>query len=292
MKVNRLKEECIFCLVNRFGKAYAENATEKEKIEYLQGVLKIISKADFSESAPALVEKISALQKKIWGKAEDYTEAKKHFNNLLLNMEEEIEKRIAESENPIEEAVKYSMMGNYIDFGIVENVKEDKLSELIGTASDIKVDEKELKNLENDLKRAKKLVFLTDNCGEVVFDKVLMKEISKKYPGIKIDVIVRGGDVLNDVTIDDAKQVGLLEMFNVVRNGSKVPGTCLEKINRKAKKLIDNADVLISKGQGNFETVRHCEKNVYYIFMCKCEMFARDFGVPLYSGMLVNDLRM
>ena len=103
---------------------------------------------------------------------------------------------------------------------------------------------------------------------------------------------VRGTDVLNDATLVDAKQVKMDEIAPVMGNGSGVAGTCLNKISSAALGKIENADVIIAKGQGNFETLRLCGKNIYYIFMCKCNFFAERFGVPQYSGMLVNDLRL
>ena len=113
--------------------------------------------------------------------------------------------------------------------------------------------------------------------------------IQKQNPNAQITVIVRGKPVLNDVTIEDAIQVGLTDIVNVIGNGSEIAGTYLEDISEEAKNVIDDADVILAKGQGNFETLRMCEKNIYYIFMCKCEMFAKRFQVPKYYGMLISD---
>ena len=132
-------------------------------------------------------------------------------------------------------------------------------------------------------------MYLTDNCGEIVMDKLLIEEIQKLNQKAEVTVIVRGLPVLNDVTMEDAIQVGLTEMVNVIGNGSEIAGTYLEDISEEAKNVIDDADVILAKGQGNFETLRMCGKNIYYIFMCKCEMFAKRFQVPRYYGMLIND---
>ena len=98
--------------------------------------------------------------------------------------------------------------------------------------------------------------------------------------------------MLNDATVEDAKQIELDKLVPIVDNGSAIAGTCLDKISSQSRSIIDQADVIISKGQANFETLSYCGKNVYYIFLCKCEMFADRFKVPLYSGMFVNDLRL
>ena len=207
-------------------------------------------------------------------------------------MEDKIQGKIEAGKDPIQSALKYAMMGNYIDFGAVANVSEEKLYEYIDTAEDIEVNQDEIKNLKNDLKDAKSLVYITDNCGEIVTDKIFIKNIIKNYPHLKVEAIVRGKDVLNDATMTDAKQVGLCDVISVFDNGTQIAGTCIDKVKEEVKVKIENADVIIAKGQGNFETLRFCKKNVYYLFMCKCKMFAKRFNVEQYSGMLINDLRM
>ena len=116
-----------------------------------------------------------------------------------------------------------------------------------------------------------------------------MRTIARLYPSLEITAIVRGGDVSNDATMEDAQQVRLSEAARVLHNGTNVAGTWLEGISEEARKIIDSADVIISKGQANFETLRKCGKNIYYIFLCKCDMFARNFGVKRLTGMLIND---
>ena len=95
--------------------------------------------------------------------------------------------------------------------------------------------------------------------------------------------------MLNDVTMEDAVQVGLTQHFNVIGNGNSTAGTVMEELSDEAKEILLSADVILSKGQANFETLRGCGLNVYYIFLCKCEMFAKIFGVPRLSGILIND---
>ncbi len=288
----RLCKDCVFCLINKYANAYPEGCTEEEKLSYIQSVLKIISEADLTDSAPTLVAKINTLQKKMWGTIEDYTDIKHHFNNIMLSLEDEIKSKINSGNDCIQSALKYSMMGNYIDFGAVENVDEKKLFGYINSAEDIEINQEEIKNLKKDLREAKKLVYITDNCGEIVTDKILIEYIIKEYPDLKVEVLVRGGNVLNDATITDAKQIGLTDIVPVFDNGTQIAGTCLDLISETSKAKIEDADVVIAKGQGNFETLRFCKKNIYYLFMCKCEMFAKRFDVKRYSGMMINDLRM
>ena len=159
----------------------------------------------------------------------------------------------------------------------------------MNTLERFEVDQKQYEELTMELEKAKKLVYLTDNCGEIVMDKLLIKQIKNKYPDLDITVMVRGAEVINDATIEDAKQVGLNEIVKVIPNGSDIAGTWIEEISEEAKKELDEADIIISKGQGNFETLRKCGKNIYYIFLCKCDLFANIFQVPKLTGMLINE---
>ena len=292
MEPRRLNSECIDCMLKKHLKVFPDDISEEKKIEYMQRLLKILSEAPLSFGAPQIVDEITKLQKELLNFCVDYTEEKKFFNNLMLGFEDDITKEVCESDNPLKMAVCYAIMGNYIDFGTMDNVDTDKLRELLKAAKEIRTDDEELQFMKSDLQKAKKLVFLTDNCGEIVMDKILLKVIKKEFPHINPEIIVRGEPVLNDATMEDAKQVGLTEMFEVSHNGSSVAGTCLDRISEAARKKIDDADVIIAKGQANFETLRFCGKNIYYVFMCKCEMFAKRFGVPRFSGILVNDAKV
>lgn len=266
--------------------------TEEQKICYFQKILEMIAKADPTVSAPEIVAEVVSLQKQMFGKCEDYSELKKYYNGLMSSLCPELSKKIETSPSPLRLAAGYSMLGNYIDFGAMDSVDEKELNSLLETANDVKIDEIEFANLKRDLSTARNLVFLTDNCGEIALDKLFMTEILKEYPNLSLKIIVRGTPVLNDATVEDALQVGLDSIAEIVSNGSDIAGTCLSKISDNAKTYIDNADLIIAKGQGNFETLRYCGKNVYYMFLCKCQMFADRFNVPRFTPMLLNDLRM
>ena len=288
----RLNEECINCIISKYLKDYPENADYEARLSYIQGVLKILAEAKITESAPELVEKVALVREKIFGEQKDFSEIKKHFNTLVMSLEDEVYSKIQAGNNIVEAALKYSMMGNYIDFGVVENVDERKLMEFLDRAPEVEIDEFEFKQFEKELETARKMVFLTDNCGEVVLDKLLIKAICSRFPNLNMEVIVRGLPVLNDATMEDAKQVKLSDIASVSDNGTAIAGTCLERISFEARQKIDEADLILAKDQGNFETLRYCKRNVYYAFMCKCKMFADKFGVPQYTGMFINDLRI
>lgn len=288
----RLKPECISCLVDKQLSAYPKDIALSEKIDYMQGVLKIVSEATKDMSAPVIVRQIYDLQKEMFGMETDYTEIKKYFNAQMLDRYPSFAKKIHDEKDSLKLAIQYAMIGNYIDFGAMKEVEEEKLNELLEQAKEINLDNQEFENLKREILAKKKMVYLTDNCGEIVFDKLLISTIREMNPELDIIVLVRGGSVLNDATMDDAMQVGLDQITTVIGNGSNIAGTCLEKISEEALMHIKNADFVISKGQGNFETLQECGFNIYYLFLCKCIMFANKFQVPRFTGMLLNDRNM
>ncbi len=288
----RLKAECISCLTKKYMDKYPVAASEEQKVEFSQRVLKLISEASLILSAPVLVRSINEIRREMFDYQDEFVEEKAHFNELMLEWEEEITSWIKESDEPLKLALQLAMTGNYIDFGAVKSVEESYLSEALKNSGKRELDEQEFESLQKDLGKAKHLVYLTDNCGEIVLDKHFIKVIQKQYPQLEITVIVRGGAVLNDAQLEDARQVGLTGLVEVLDNGNCIAGTWLPEVSAPAKKKIDEADVVLSKGQANFETLRGCGLNVYYIFLCKCEMFARQFGVEKFTGMLVNDRRL
>ena len=291
-EIKRLNSECILCLLNKYLKNIPENVSEELKVKYMQRVLSIIARAKDNASAPEILEGIIRAQKNILGIKTSYIKIKHYYNKLMLSKEDEIRQEIDTSADSFKTALLYAMVGNYIDFGAIDTVDEKKLHKMLSAVEDKEVNIVEVENLRQEIIVAKKLVYLTDNCGEIVLDKLFIEQIKKLNPALEISVIVRGKDVLNDCTLTDAKEVGMYEIADVVSNGTAIAGTCLDKISMEARDLISNADVIISKGQGNFETLRFCRKNIYYLFLCKCEMIARRFNSPILRGMLLNDLRM
>lgn len=285
----RLNSACISCIAKNHMEKYPENLSEEEQIRYKQRLFRLLAEAKTTDSAPLIVKKIDDLRKELFGKGTDYTEIKRYFNHYVRNKLPQIEAEIANAEDPLYRALQYSMTGNYIDFGAMENVEEQKFEELLSKAKTISFDLREMEKLRKDLETGESLVFLTDNCGEIVFDLAFIKTLKRLYPKLAVTAVVRGEPVLNDATIEDAKQIGLDKIVPVLENGSAIAGTSLEDISKEALTAIESADLLISKGQGNFETLYGCGMNIYYLFMCKCSMFAERFHKNVYEGMLLND---
>lgn len=288
----RLSAYCMHCLVKGQLDKMPNEADEQTKARYMKMVLNTVGNCEPWETAPVIHSKLIEIQREIFNNNLSYQEEKKVFNDLMLKEEKKIKSVIEKAKDPVNMAIRYARVGNYIDFAALNDVTEEQLLKLLSRAETSELNKEEYDNFLNDMGKAKSLVILADNNGEIVLDKIMIEEIKKAYPNIHITVIVRGYPVINDVTKDDAIYVGMDKVAEIVENGTSIAGTALELINDEAKNRIMNADVILSKGQGNFETLNKCGLNVYYVFLCKCQWFVNQFGMKKLEGVFVNDKRL
>ncbi len=284
-----LSAKCISCLVNRQFRLISPFDDEIKKAEYMREVLDILRNMGDGETAPVAVERMDARFSDYFGVNRSFEDVKRQYNELLLSKEDELVSVVDSSPDRIATALKLARIGNYIDFGALASVKEEELSELIRKAPEDGIDAETYERFLSDLSGASRLVYIPDNCGEVVFDKILIKVLREEYPVLDITALVRGRPVLNDVTEADAKQVGLDRYCRILGNGSGIAGTYFPSVSDEAKELLTSADLIVAKGQGNFETMLGCGLNVYYVFLCKCEWFERRFGMKHLEGVFINE---
>lgn len=288
----RASSMCISCIFSRQEKMIRNLPDEEKKSEYINGVLEILYRYGKTESAPFMVEKINRLYDSFWGAGENYTQVKKLYNHLLLEKEAQLWEKIQGAGEPMKESIKYACAANYIDFSAVKNVNEETFEKLMSAAENEELPEDEYQHFKKDLQNARKLVYLTDNCGEIVLDKLLIRCMKENYPELQIIVMVRGENVINDATIEDAGEVGLTDVALCIENGNAAPSTVPARLSNKAKRVLDEADVIISKGQGNFEGLYGEGYNPYYLFLCKCELFVRRFSLEQYQSVFMKEERI
>ncbi len=295
----KLHPACISCLMKKHMDRYPQGADPALVMRYMRRLCALMADLPEYTCGAEIVERVTHLRREIFGAdacalETDYASVKRHFNDLMMAFAaaEDIPARIRASEDPLRLALGLSMTGNYIDFGALERVDEGQLRDLLVRAHEqVHADDPAFAALLKDLAQATTLVFLTDNCGEIVMDKLLIEALRAMYPALGITVLVRGAPVLNDATMEDAVQVGLdrLPGVTVLGNGDHLAGTALGRISFEARAALEHADVILAKGQGNFETLQGCRLNIYYAFLCKCRLFADRFSVPLLTGMLVRE---
>ena len=270
-----MNSACKECMLNKHLNNYPEGAPEELVREYQETLVRITDQTGAVPTGPEVFYEVKALRKRLFGEGEmDYEQIKRHFNALMLEIEPVLEKRVEASADPLKSAVQ---------------VEESKLMELIDRAPDITVDEDALEQLREQAGTARTLVLITDNCGEIVMDKILLRQILRMNPDLSITVIVRGGPVANDATLEDAEQVGLTKLGRCIGNGTATDGTVLRTVSREAREAIAHADVVIAKGQANYETLYGCGYNIFFIFMCKCMLFMDRFKVPQFTGILAYE---
>ena len=287
--IPKLKSVCVSCMLNSRINQFPADAPEEKKVEYMTRVLKELSEMKDAHGPVLATRNIVKLQAELFGKKQDYSELKSKFNQFVMEKVPFLTSEIEKAEDSFRRAIQYGIVGNYIDFAVMEHVDEEQLEQLFVDASEYVLDEAVYQAMKQDVCNANRIVYLLDNCGEIVIDKLILEVIKSMNPQAEITAIVRGEEAMNDATMDDAEQVGLNELVNVIGNGSDILGTCLKYISGEARTVIEEADVILSKGQGNFETLKGYDKNIYYIFLCKCEMIAEMFGVEKFSPMLVKE---
>lgn len=285
----KLGEECRSCLFNSQSKK-VETIYGDKKEEFIKRIKTICANEPKTSASPLLMHKINKAHQEIFGKSIDYKEEKTKFNNLCLSYEDDIYNIINNSNDRLLKAIQFAIVGNLIDFTKLSSIDIDLLTYFKNNADKQKLNFVVLNDLKQDLSKCKRLTYLLDNCGEIVFDKLLIKVIKELYPNIMVTAVVRGEEIVNDVTYYDAKMTGLDLICKIIDNGNDVPGTYLKEISDECLDALDDSDVIISKGLGNFETLHEeCDYNIYYLFLCKCKFFSDMFNVDVWDSVLTKE---
>ncbi len=278
----RVIESCAQCLFDK-----QKNLTDDK--EYLDEIKSIIDNRAEDDTAPYLVYLFTKTYEKRFGKKASYREIKKKYNDLVLSMEDAVRNKIESSKEPLLTSLIYARIGNYIDFGAMNNVDEGTFLSLFDDPKCRKEDEEVARALIEQCKSAKRFLLVTDNCGEIVLDKLFIEQLKKAFPALEITVMVRGADVLNDATREDAEYVGIDKGVKLIDNGNSVAGTVYGILSDEAKKAVDHADIILAKGQGNYESMCRQGRHIFYSFLCKCELFTSRFEVPKLTGVFVEE---
>ncbi len=223
------------------------------------------------------------------GEEDPYREVKRESNRLALEMVPFIMERINASSDPIREAVLLSIAGNIVDFGVGGEINVLEMLNRI-VKEEKRADRRffQIEDFVLRLRNANRIMILGDNCGEVVFDKIMMEVIKKRWQDKKFIFVVRGGPILNDVTLADAVNVGIDAVSEILSSDVSAPGLILREASEKFLTEFYQADMVISKGQGNFESLSDVNREVFFLFMAKCDVVANLVGCPKGSILLLR----
>ncbi len=285
--------DCYSCVINQARTAASFARLNEEQTARVVAVVE--AGLERSRTAPLLVQHIvrylaDAVIKER-GKSADfdiYAEVKEASNALSLEYAGVLQKRIDEAIQPLEAGLQIAAAGNIIDFGAKDHASlnlKDEL-EIITT---IPFDRYDICPFKELLARASSLLYICDNSGEIVFDMLFIRELKRSYPELEIVAAVRDKPIINDATLEDARAVGLDQIVRTISSGSIYPGTILSETTEEFQNLFKSADLILSKGQGNFETLLPiADKRLFFLLRIKCEYMAALAGVGKGSLVLMQ----
>ncbi|MFA5293792.1 MAG: ARMT1-like domain-containing protein [Phycisphaerae bacterium] len=270
--------DCIPCFVRQSLDA-VRLATDDQKMheQILRQVLDLVGNMDLSTSPPVMAQKIHRKIRQIIKTDDPYKQKKQYFNEFALNFFPKFNDLLAHSTKPFEMAIRLAIAGNIIDLGVKSSLESSEVENIINNAILHPFDLSNVNIFKNAVDNANDILYLADNAGEIVFDRFLIEQIGTD----KITLVVKGSPVINDATIDDAKAAGLTDIVDVIDNGDDAPGTILENCSKEFQERFKKADLIIAKGQGNYETLSGIDKNIFFILKAKCPVIARDIGCKI-----------
>ncbi len=266
--------ECIPCLLQSIIRLFNNGVIPKNKHEILlRKILSYLSNINLNYSPPKIAQEIHRLIRKEINNKDPYKKIKHKYNKLCLDKYNNLKQKIENSEKPLYEALKLAVIGNVIDFGPNHSIN---LNKQINKFKDINFAIDDSNKLFKDIKKAKTILYLGDNSGEIIFDKLFLEFINHD----NVFFAVRGKPVLNDATKEDAEYAEIGKIAKIIDSGTDIPGTDLKESSVEFKKIFKNADLIISKGQGNYESLSDIKnKNIYFLLMAKCDLVAEQLKV-------------
>ena len=287
MKEMKTYLDCFPCFLRQVVIALSQvSVDEALKVEILKETLEDIRRTDTSKT-PA--HSTTFVHRKIRGLlgCDPFREIKQRYNRIALGLYPRLKSLVDESRDPLWTASRLAIAGNVIDFGIY---KEVDIEAEINRSLKGEIVWDDYADFSASLDSTEEVLYLIDNAGEIVFDRILIETIRDR--GKRVIAVVKGGPVINDSTVEDALEVGLQKICEVKDNGSDAIGTILEWCSEEFRMLFYRAPLIISKGQGNFETLMNVDKEVFFLFQAKCDVVSGFLGVANGSMLLVENRKL
>ena len=280
---------CLQCHLRRNLELARTLGTEEQAMAFAKEIMKLYISAPEGVASPWFSAHVADILHDMYGLPIDrFHQEKIDSNRFVLGRLPQIREKVESAEDPVFAGLQFAILGNYLDFSALQGkVSFETLDEMLAQALTMELDRETYASLCHDLETGKKLLYLTDNAGEIGFDRVFAEEIARRYPHLEITFCVRGGIAQNDATREDAAEVGI--PFPIIDNGNRIAGTQIDMLGEEAKQALETADVILAKGMANCETMSGCGYNVYYAFLVKCQRFVELFGKPMFTPMLVKE---
>lgn len=287
-----IDSDCLQCYLRRNVELVRPLGTEEKTTAFVREIMKLYLAAPEGVSTPWFGPQVADLLHDWYGLDIDrFRQEKQDSNRFVLERMDQLREKAASAPDPVLAGLQLAILGNYLDFAALQGqVSFQKLEEMLDQALEMELDREIYTDLCARMETGKTLLYLTDNAGEIGFDRIFAEQIAKRYPQLAITFCVRGGVAANDATREDAAAVGI--PFPVIDNGNRVAGTQIDLMSEESRRALETADVVIAKGMANTETMFGCGYNVYYAFLVKCQRFVRRFGKPMFTPMLVKEENM
>ena len=265
--------DCLPCFVNQTLEAVRQVSDDEAVHErVLRKVLRLASAMDMNKTPPVMGQKIHRIIRKETGIADPYRQKKEYYNRWAASILTDIAAAAKNQDDPFENRLRLAIAGNIIDFGKNGRLNEADVRRVVEGCYDAPLDHKAVRLLKREVDSAREILYLGDNAGEIVFDRFFIR----LFPVDKVTFVVRGKPIINDVTIEDAEAVRMTLLVRVIDNGSDAPGTVLSDCSEEFLERFNRADLIIAKGQGNYETLSDVDKNIFFLLQAKCPVIARD----------------
>lgn len=289
-----IKPDCIPCILKMSTSAIRKLTDDEEVLKKLTiKILQIpaLRGLDWDVTSPEVITPVMEMIMKTFNTADPFKDLKAEQNQKGLELYPHLQQLIQESTAPLFTAVRLAIQGNAIDLMVSDRSIE--VEKALDQELQQPIDEKAFLAFRDKLKNARLLVYLGDNSGEIVFDKVLIETIRNLYD-LQVFFVVRGVPALNDVTIREAQSVGMDRLATVIENGLKtpVPGTILSRCSSEFSDLFHKADLIISKGGGNFDSLeeeKNHSKDITFMLLSKCLPYCHYFQTQMYQPILANN---
>ena len=280
---------CLMCYLGRNIELVRPLGTEEQTTAFAKEIMKLYLSAPEGVTANWFGPAVSDLLHEMYGLDIDrFRQEKEESNRFVLERMDTIRDMVRSAPDPLLAGLQFAILGNYLDFAALrDQVSFDKLDDMLRQALEMELDPQMVESLRSDLAKRKTLLYITDNAGEIGFDRVFAEEIARIYPQLEITFCVRGAVTNNDATREDAAAVGI--PFRIIDNGNRVAGTQLDQLIDEARTALETSDIILAKGMANTETMYGCGHNVYYAFLIKCQRFVDRFGKPMFTAMLVKE---
>lgn len=282
--------ECLPCFLNQTVAAVRRFGLAPEAQDrVMTQVLCELTSFDRNQTSPVMGAFIDRAVARAVGVDDPYAEEKRRCNNAMLSFLPSLRKIVEASPDPFETAVKAAVIGNFIDFTAPGGDTKTPLPKIFDQALSkplTQISEDALFRLKTLSRDARSILYLMDNAGEIAADRLLLEQLPKD----RVTAAVRGGPIANDALMEDARIAGITDIVEVIANGVALPGTLLSRCSKSFRARFEAADLIISKGQGNFETLDFIPEKLFFLFVVKCPTVADYLGSNM-GDLMVCDRR-